>query len=247
MSALSWLQRDRLWFPPAQHALQAPNGLLAGGGDLSPERLLLAYRSGIFPWYSKGQPLLWWSPDPRTVLQPNTMHVSRSLRRFLRSNRLQVSHDRDFAGVIAACAAPRDYTDSTWITDEMQAAYIELHRRGHAHSIEVWQQDTLVGGLYGVVIGRLFCGESMFSRVDNASKTALFALCHYLQQRRFMLIDCQMPTAHLDSLGACNISRNGYLAQLAECCPPGQPSAWPESSPGERVDTAWLLEHTRHD
>lgn len=247
MSALSWLQRDRLWFPPAHQALRAPNGLLAAGGDLKPQRLLLAYQSGIFPWFSAGQPVLWWSPDPRTVLQPDAMHVSRSLRRFLRNSQLQVSHDRDFAGVISACAAPRDYADDTWITSEMQQAYIELHRLGHAHSIEVWQDNRLVGGLYGVAVGRLFCGESMFSRTDNASKTALLALCHYLQQRGFELIDCQMPTAHLASLGAREIERSQYLQRLAQLNPAGQASLWAGNPAGERLDCSWLLEHTRHD
>lgn len=247
MSALSWLQRDRLWFPPAHQALRAPNGLLAAGGDLKPQRLLLAYQSGIFPWFSAGQPVLWWSPDPRTVLQPEAMHVSRSLRRFLRKSQLKVSHDRDFAGVISACAAPRDYADDTWITAEMQQAYIELHHLGHAHSIEVWQDDTLVGGLYGVAVGRLFCGESMFSRTDNASKTALLALCHYLQHLGFELIDCQMPTAHLASLGAREIGRSQYLERLGQLNPPEQASLWPDNKASERLDCSWLLEHTRHD
>ena len=166
---LTWLQRDSLNFPPLEKALREPNGLLAAGGDLSADRLVQAYRHGCFPWFSEGQPILWWSPDPRTVLFPDELHISRSLGKLLRQQRYRVTFDQDFAAVISACAAPRDYADGTWITDAMQDAYRELHARGHAHSVEVWDQDVLVGGLYGLAMGQLFFGESMFSRADNAS------------------------------------------------------------------------------
>ncbi|QQE87007.1 leucyl/phenylalanyl-tRNA--protein transferase [Azotobacter chroococcum] len=211
---LTCLQRDSLSFPPLERALREPNGLLAVGGDLSAERLIQAYRHGCFPWYQAGQPILWWSPNPRTVLLPQELHVSRSLRKTLRQERFQVSLDRDFSAVIQACAGPRDYADGTWITPEMQAAYRELHRRGIAHSVEVWQNDNLVGGLYGLAIGQLFFGESMFSHVDNASKVGFATLVRRLEQWGFVLIDCQMPTQHLQSLGAHSISRSEFADYL---------------------------------
>ncbi|TBW38362.1 leucyl/phenylalanyl-tRNA--protein transferase [Azotobacter chroococcum] len=211
---LTCLQRDSLSFPPLERALREPNGLLAVGGDLSAERLIQAYRHGCFPWYQAGQPILWWSPNPRTVLLPQELHVSRSLRKTLRQERFQVSLDRDFSTVIQACAGPRDYADGTWITPEMQAAYRELHRRGIAHSVEVWQNDNLVGGLYGLAIGQLFFGESMFSHVDNASKVGFATLVRRLEQWGFVLIDCQMPTQHLQSLGARSISRSEFADYL---------------------------------
>lgn len=217
---LTWLQRDSLSFPPLDKALCEPNGLLAAGGDLSVERLIRAYRHGCFPWYQEGQPLLWWSPDPRTVLFPDELHLSRSLRKTLRQNIFQVTFDRDFAAVIRACAAPRDYTDGTWITPEMQSAYLELHRRGVAHSVEVWRDGALVGGLYGLAMGRLFFGESMFSRTDNASKAGFATLVSRLKDWGFVLIDCQMPTQHLHSLGAREISRSqfaDYLQRYLDC------------------------------
>ncbi|WP_349617124.1 leucyl/phenylalanyl-tRNA--protein transferase [Azotobacter salinestris] len=207
---LTCLQRDSLNFPPLERALRDPNGLLAVGGDLSSERLIQAYRHGCFPWYQAGQPILWWSPDPRTVLLPHELHVSRSLRKVLRQERFQVSFDRDFSAVIQACAGPRDYADGTWITPEMRKAYQELHRRGIAHSVEVWQSGTLVGGLYGLAIGQLFFGESMFSHTDNASKVGFATLVRRLEQWGFVLIDCQMPTEHLQSLGARSIPRTEF-------------------------------------
>ncbi|GAB3486337.1 leucyl/phenylalanyl-tRNA--protein transferase [Azotobacter salinestris] len=207
---LTCLQRDSLNFPPLERALRDPNGLLAVGGDLSSERLIQAYRHGCFPWYQAGQPILWWSPDPRTVLFPHELHVSRSLRKVLRQERFQVSFDRDFSAVIEACAGPRDYADGTWITPEMRKAYQELHRRGIAHSVEVWQSGTLVGGLYGLAIGQLFFGESMFSHTDNASKVGFATLVRRLEQWGFVLIDCQMPTEHLQSLGARSIPRTEF-------------------------------------
>ncbi len=211
---LTWLERDRLDFPPLDKALRDPNGLLAAGGDLSPARLVAAYRHGCFPWYQDGEPILWWSPDPRTVLFPSELHVSRSLRKLLRQRRYRVTFDQDFAAVIKACAGPRNYADGTWITGSMQAAYVSLHQQGYAHSVEVWDGETLVGGLYGLAIGQLFFGESMFSHADNASKFGFACLVQHLQAAGFALIDCQMPTAHLHSLGARAISReefSGYL------------------------------------
>lgn len=211
---LTWLQRDTLEFPPLEKAMREPNGLLAAGGDLSADRLIQAYRHGCFPWYQQGQPILWWSPNPRTVLLPNELHVSRSLAKVMRQQRYQVSFDQDFPAVIRACAEPRDYADGTWITGSMQAAYIELHNRGLAHSVEVWQDDLLVGGLYGLAMGQLFFGESMFSRADNASKVGFVTLVEQLKAWGFVLIDCQMPTEHLQSLGARSISRADFAAYL---------------------------------
>lgn len=216
---LTWLKRNELVFPPLSKAMREPNGLLAAGGDLSPERLIQAYRHGCFPWFEEGQPILWWSPDPRTVLLPAEVHVSRSLRKVLRQGRFRVTFDQDFAAVIAECAGPRNYTDGTWITDDMQRAYLALHEQGHAHSVEVWDGDALVGGLYGLAMGRLFFGESMFSRADNASKVGFVTLVEHLQQAGFVLIDCQMPTEHLHSLGARSIPREvfaGYLSQYLD-------------------------------
>lgn len=211
---LTWLQRDSLDFPPLAKAMREPNGLLAAGGDLSAARLVQAYRHGCFPWFQDGQPILWWSPDPRTVLFPDELHVSRSLGKVLRQQRYRVTFDQDFTAVIRACAAPRSYTDGTWITTTMQSAYIELHEQGIAHSVEVWQGDELVGGLYGLAMGRLFFGESMFSRADNASKVGFVTLVSKLQEWGFTLIDCQMPTQHLHSFGARAISRASFAEYL---------------------------------
>lgn len=213
---LTWLKRDDLEFPPLEKALHEPNGLLAAGGDLSADRLLAAYRHGCFPWYQDGQPLLWWSPDPRTVLYPNELHVSRSLRKRMRQGDFQVTFDRAFGDVIQGCAGPRSYADGTWITTPMQQAYIHLHEIGVAHSVEVWQDGQLVGGLYGLAIGRLFFGESMFSRVTDASKVGFVALVERLRAWGFARIDCQMPTRHLESFGARSISRETFAAALAE-------------------------------
>ncbi|MDX1370657.1 leucyl/phenylalanyl-tRNA--protein transferase [Pseudomonas sp.] len=213
---LTWLQRDSLSFPPLAKALHEPNGLLAAGGDLSAERLIAAYRHGCFPWFQDDQPILWWSPDPRTVLLPEELHVSRSLAKVLRQARYQVTFDRDFAKVIQACAEPRDYAGGTWITTPMQHAYLELHRRGIAHSVEVWRNDELVGGLYGLAMGRLFFGESMFSRADNASKVGFVTLVEQLKAWGFALIDCQMPTQHLHSFGAKQIARADFADYLKQ-------------------------------
>lgn len=211
---LTWLSRDDLAFPPLEKALREPNGLLAAGGDLSAQRLIAAYRHGCFPWYQGEQPLLWWSPDPRTVLFPSELHVSRSLAKCLRQQRFQVTFDQDFAAVIRECAGPRNYTDGTWITDAMRSAYQQLHEMGLAHSVEVWHDEQLVGGLYGLAMGRLFFGESMFSRADNASKVGFVTLVRQLQQWDFVMIDCQMPTTHLQSLGARSIPRSEFAAAL---------------------------------
>ncbi|WP_405121069.1 leucyl/phenylalanyl-tRNA--protein transferase [Pseudomonas leptonychotis] len=212
---LTWLQRDSLNFPPLNKALREPNGLLAAGGDLRPERLIQAYRHGCFPWFQDGQPILWWSPDPRTVLFPDALHISRSLAKVLRQGRYQVTFDQAFSAVIRACAAPRSYATETWITSPMQEAYLALHERGVAHSVEVWRDNELVGGLYGLAMGQLFFGESMFSRADNASKVGFVTLIERLRAWGFVLIDCQMPTEHLLSLGAQTISRAEFSRYLS--------------------------------
>lgn len=205
------LDNHNLWFPDP--ALADDDGLLAIGGDLCAERLLLAYSHGIFPWFSDDSPILWYSPHERFVLFPEKIRVSASMRQVIRSNRLEITLDQSFADVIHACSAiPRPGQPGTWITANMKAAYIDLHQKGYAHSIEVWQDKTLVGGLYGVIINHVFCGESMFSRVSNASKFALIALCRNFN---FRLIDCQMHTPHLESLGAEFISREQYMKMLS--------------------------------
>ena len=203
---LTWLQRDSLSFPALEKALQEPNGLLAAGGDLSPERLIQAYRHGCFPWYQDGQPLLW--------LFPAELHVSRSLAKFLRQGHFQITFDQAFDEVINACAGPRSYADGTWITSPMQTAYRQLHQRGIAHSVEVWEAGELVGGLYGLAMGRLFFGESMFSHASNASKAGFVHLVKQLQAWGFALIDCQMPTQHLHNFGARQIPRAEFAVQL---------------------------------
>jgi leucyl/phenylalanyl-tRNA--protein transferase len=201
-------------FPDPDFALSEPNGLLAIGGDLSPARLLAAYRRGIFPWFSEDQPILWWSPDPRAVLFPNELHISRSLRRRLRSNRYGVSVDQDFDGVIRGCAGARR-TAGTWLGEDMIAAYTELHRLSVAHSIEISQHDELVGGLYGVHLGGIFFGESMFSLQPDASKIALVKLAQMAAHYDLGLIDCQVPNDHLLSLGARLIPRSEFRQWIA--------------------------------
>ncbi len=215
-------------FPDPEQALPEPNGLLAAGGDLSPARVLAAYRQGIFPWYEDGQPILWWSPDPRAVIPAGRMHISRGLRRLLRSGRYQLSLDQDCAGVIEGCTKPRTGRPGTWITRDMHAAYLELHHMGHVHSIEVWEDRVLIGGLYGVALGRVFCGESMFSQRNNASKVAMACLDRILDKAGFELMDCQMYTPHLASLGAQTMSRRRYLEKLRDWSgnPPTNPP-WP--------------------
>lgn len=202
-------------FPPPEQALNDPDGLLAAGGDLSPERLLAAYRRGIFPWFEEGQPILWWSPDPRAVLLPGDLRVSRSLRRRLRSNRYTVSVDQCFGDVIGRCADTRR-DDGTWITGDMQKAYLHLHDLGFAHSVETWQQDELVGGLYGIALGGIFFGESMFSTEADASKVALVGLTALLERRQIALIDCQVASPHLLSMGSTLMPRREFLQRLRE-------------------------------
>lgn len=202
-------------FPPVETALDDPDGLLCAGGDLAPERLIEAYRRGIFPWYSVGQPILWWSPDPRTVLYPAELHVSRSLARTLRRGRFAITADRAFAAVMDGCADPRRRPEGTWITLEMRAAYLRLHEMGYAHSVETWDGTRLVGGIYGVALGRAFFGESMFSAVPDASKAAICGLSHALLERNYDFIDCQVASAHLASLGARSLPRREFLRRLA--------------------------------
>jgi len=203
-------------FPDVSEALTEPDGLLAIGGDLGVKRLVAAYRHGIFPWYGHGDPILWWSPDPRTVLVPDEIRISRSLRKTLRKRLFGVTMDRDFPAVINACALPREPDGGTWLVPEMISAYRALHVRGIAHSVEVWQDGALAGGLYGVAIGGAFFGESMFTRVDNASKVALVHLCQRLSQWGFGLIDCQVLTGHLVRMGACQIPRASFIRRVEQ-------------------------------
>lgn len=205
---------EELWFPPIDAA--DDYGLLAVGGDLSPERLLLAYSLGIFPWYNPGEPILWWSPDPRCVLYPSELHISRSMRKFMRKNLYRVSFDENFPGVIYWCRRLRKNLDGsgTWITSEMEKAFVRLHELGFAHSVECWDGDELVGGIYGVCLGYCFCGESMFSRRTNASKLVLIHLVQKLETLGFELLDCQQTTGHLLSMGATEISRIEFQQHL---------------------------------
>ncbi len=233
MGVLHWLSPSAPdAFPPLDDALDEPNGLLAAGGDLEPRRLLAAYAQGIFPWYEEGQPILWWSPNPRAVLWLDALKVSRSLRRSMRRRGYELTVDTAFDEVVAACATPRRYGASTWITAEMRRAYARLHRLGWAHSFETRQNGVVVGGLYGVAIGRVFFGESMFARETDASKVALARAVEYLRHRSFALIDCQVASEHMTSLGAEPLARHRFLEYLREYCnPPGTPETW--LSPGK--------------
>ena len=206
------LSRHSIAFPSPEGALREPNGLLALGGDLSPARLLMAYQRGIFPWFSPGDPILWWSPDPRAILWPDAFHVSRSMKRFHKRSPYCVTLNYAFGQVIEGCANDRD--EGTWITQGVVEAYHRLHELGHAHSIEVWRENTLVGGMYGVSQGALFCGESMFSRQENASKTALLVFCAEFVRQGGKLMDCQVLNSHTESLGAGEIPRRVYLEHL---------------------------------
>lgn len=206
-------------FPPAASALDEPDGLLCAGGDLSTARLIAAYRRGIFPWYSEGQPILWWSPDPRTVLYPAEFRISRSLGKTLRNRGFEVTLDREFRRVMQLCADPALRPEGTWISPRMQDAYGRLHEQGHAHSFETRLGDELVGGLYGVALGRVFFGESMFSLERDASKVALHALVRHMQASGGELIDCQVASAHLASLGARSIPRREFVRQLGDAIP----------------------------
>lgn len=217
-------------FPPVELAEQEPDGLLAVGGDLSPTRLLNAYRQGIFPWYSSEQPILWWAPDPRTVLFPERIKISRSLAKTLRNRDYRFTFDTAFSEVINACATPQPGREETWITEEMKQAYIRLHQLGYAHSAEVREENRLVGGLYGIAIGRVFFGESMFSRARDTSKIALVHLAHHLVARNFGLIDCQVYSPHLISLGAEEIERRQFCDLLQHFCnQPGFTGSWTEA------------------
>ena len=212
---IPWLDHSSNVFPSPDRALREPNGLLCAGGDLTPGRILTAYRQGIFPWFSAGEPVLWWSPDPRMVLEPAQLKISRSLRRTLRRAQYEVRLDSCFPTVIRACAEiTRKAQGGTWITRDMQAAYIRLHRAGYAHSVETWMEGQLMGGLYGIAIGKMFYGESMFSLVSDTSKIALAHLARYLARQGFGLIDCQMTTPHLASLGAHEIPRSEFIERL---------------------------------
>jgi leucyl/phenylalanyl-tRNA--protein transferase len=211
---LTELTDNNTLFPNVELALDEPDGLLAMGGDLSPIRIINAYRNGIFPWFSKGQPILWWSPGKRAVIKPEHCHISKSMRRLLKKNCYTVTVNNAFVEVISHCAQPRKSQPDTWITNPMIDAYIKLHQQGIAHSVEVWEEDKLVGGLYGICVGSLFCGESMFSKVSNSSKIAFIALNQHMMRFHGLLIDCQMQTDHLASLGVKEISRKEFIENL---------------------------------
>ncbi len=223
---LAWLDaRDP--FPPVERALREPNGLLCAGGDLSLERLLEAYRRGIFPWYSRGEPILWWSPDPRMVLHCEELKVPRSLSKSVRNKGYQLRIDTRFDEVLKKCAEPRKGEPGTWLRPEMRSAYARLHKAGYAHSFETWKEGALVGGLYGVAIGRMFYGESMFSRATDASKVALVHLVRVLREKGFPLIDCQMNTPLLASLGGREIPRRTFLRAVSALVNyPETPGTW---------------------
>ncbi|MGF1547640.1 MAG: leucyl/phenylalanyl-tRNA--protein transferase [Thiotrichales bacterium] len=219
MTALAWLDphdpNDP--FPPVEKALKDPDGLLAVGGDLQPQRLLNAYRHGIFPWFEDGQPILWWSPDPRAVIHCDQLRISRSLRKTIKRGTYRVTLDTAFERVMQGCAAPRKGARGTWITSQMVSAYATLNRLGHAHSVEVWNSaGALVGGLYGVLLERVFSGESMFSLEPDTSKIALVHLAGWLLQRHITLIDCQLPNPHLTSLGATTLAREAFVSRFLE-------------------------------
>lgn len=216
IEALTWLDPGDpdAPFPPVNRALQEPDGLLAVGGDLSPRRLLSAYRRGIFPWYEDGQPILWWSPDPRAIILTDQIKISRSLKKTLRNKPYTVTINHAFEDVVTACAGPRKGAHGTWITQEMRDAYVTMNRMHHAHSIEVWNdRRELVGGLYGVLVDGVFSGESLFTRERDMSKVALVYLAQWLQEQKIPVIDCQLPTAHLASMGATEISRDEYVTR----------------------------------
>lgn len=223
-------------FPSVTRALREPNGLLAAGGALTPEWLLAAYRCGVFPWFNDGEPILWWSPDPRMVVFPSQVRLTRSLRKTLRNAAYEVRLDHDFPAVIRACAAPREPGGGTWITTEIQDAYTRMHELGYAHSVETYIDGELAGGLYGMALGRAFYGESMFSRRTDASKIAFAHLTRFLEQREFRVLDCQMTTSHLASLGGREISRAAFVTLLDEATPEGPP---PERWPMNGAQAPW--------
>lgn len=228
------LDPDKIQFPALELALEEPNGLLAVGGDLSPQRLLTAYRLGIFPWYEADQPILWWSPNPRAVIFPERYRASTSLRKRVRRGDYQVTMDRAFSAVVAQCAAPRSRAVGTWITRDMYAAYCHLHALGYAHSVETWQEGELIGGLYGVTIDRVFFGESMFSRRSDASKVAFTHLVGWLKDWGYRLIDCQVANDHMISMGAEQIERVQFAQLLLDYC-----QDW-QSHPGWQPDVEIL-------
>ena len=237
-------------FPPVERALREPNGLLAAGGDLSVERLLDAYRHGIFPWYADGEPILWWSPDPRMVFATDRVHVATRLQRWLKGSDWRIDADRAFASVVRACAAPRRGHTGTWITRSMFDAYRRLHELGYAHSVEVSDADgRLVGGIYGVAIGRMFFGESMFSAATNGSKVALIALCRVLAARGFALLDAQVASPHLETLGAFEMPRRQFLSQVRRACAdPAPPRSWRYDWPFASAVDLWSnLTRVRRD
>ncbi len=232
---ITWLDpsNSNARFPDVEDALQNPEGLLAAGGDLSITRLLNAYQNGIFPWYEDGQPILWWSPNPRGILYTNKLKISTSLKKTLRKNPWTITFDGDFKKTVLACAAPRSYARGTWITEDMAEAYTALHEQGFAHSVEIWdEQERLIGGIYGVLIGRMFYGESMFSFQPNASKVALTYVVSHLHKWGFPLLDCQLPSPHLTSLGAEAIPRKKYIEMMLPLCN--------ESL----IDFEWRLDHS---
>ena len=235
MTRLHWIEDGATDFPDSRRALKEPNGLLAIGGDLSGTQLLAAYRRGIFPWFDAGQPVLWWSPDPRLVLFPNQLHVSRSMEKLLRKKRFGVTTDRNFDAVIRACATIRAGREATWITPAIISAYRRLHEQGFAHSVEVIDGEQLVGGLYGVALGRVFFGESMFSEAGNASKYGFICLMQALEALGYRMIDCQVRTAHLLSLGAQEIPRRKFERYLLDYeVDIEQPPPWPTTVIGQQ-------------
>lgn len=210
------LSDDHIIFPDPENALDDPEGLLAIGGDLSPDRLINAYQNAIFPWFSDGEPILWWSPAQRAVINPQEIHISKSMSKFIRQTSLTITINYAFSRVVDACALPRKSQPTTWISPAIKKAYYELHKLGHAHSIEVWDNTELVGGLYGVNVGGIFCGESMFHQHTNASKLAFIALCRHFKLNKGQLVDCQMMTPHLQSLGVTENIRHNFLQQLTQ-------------------------------
>ncbi len=251
MIQIPWLSPSDTLFPSPSLALNEPNGLLAVGGDLSSERILAAYQQGIFPWFSAGDPILWWSPHPRTVIYPNQLHVSKSLKKIIRNETYRVTFDHCFSEVMRACAAPRAYADGTWISEDIIAGYSNLHLQGYAHSVEVWKKDgakeELVGGLYGMALGRIFFGESMFSRANNASKVGLAFLVEQLKFWDFQLIDCQVANEHLFSLGAIEISREKFQNTLIDFVnvSPNYPANWSATKPASwpNLDSGSALQY----
>lgn len=227
--SLPWLDPASIGFPPLETALNDPEGLLAAGGALSPEWLLCAYQHGIFPWYEAGQPILWWSPDPRLVLFPESLQISRSLKKFIRSNPYRLYINRDFESVVSLCGDQREDSSGTWITPEMATAYGRLHELGFAHSVEVWNNEEIVGGLYGVALGKVFFGESMFSKESNTSKLALAGLTSFIKPWQFELIDCQISSEHLVSLGAEEIPRAEFANILKDSAVLESSFDWPRN------------------